>query len=416
MKTLEVAVLDTRAGGGAVRAANIVALRRASGVKDCRTIPIIPPQTTIDPGTVATCPPIGFARLPTLIQKAPLPGSWKTISSPAKIMYKLLDKNYNPDVIISHHENIDSVKIAEHLSRSLGSKSITILQLPPFYGDKRRFEKIQESINRYWWLVTSIYRLTTPSDIIHYSYAKLILPLSRKLTWNFAKKLLQRFNAVLAISPSIPLEMGDEWADRVIPFQGCGLHEKELELLLRFRSSPLGSSKPYIVFPARMTVVKGVADLILASLLMKRYIPNFKLLIVGSAGRVEEDRVRRIIQRLGLSGNIVYLGFIRRDLEYWDLRRKAKLTIYPSHVDSFSYTVLESLLLGVPVVAYDIPALRLNYRGVEGLYLVEEGDIEALAMHTVELLEKSRVEVGMPPARTIREVALEEKMLIEKVL
>jgi len=37
-------------------------------------------------------------------------------------------------------------------------------------------------------------------------------------------------------------------------------------------------------------------------------------------------------------------------------------------------------------------------------------------MHTVELLEKSRVEVGMPPARTIREVALEEKMLIEKVL
>ena len=97
-------------------------------------------------------------------------------------MYKLLDKNYNPDVIISHHENIDSMKVAEHISRSLRSKSITILQLPLFYGDKRRFEKIHESINRYLWLFTLIFRLTTPSDIIYYSYTKLILPLSRKLT------------------------------------------------------------------------------------------------------------------------------------------------------------------------------------------------------------------------------------------
>jgi len=84
MKTLEVAGLDIRAGG-AVGAVNIIALRRTSGVKDCRTIPIIPPQTTIDPRTVATCPPIGSARFPTLIQKAPLPESWKTISSPTKI-------------------------------------------------------------------------------------------------------------------------------------------------------------------------------------------------------------------------------------------------------------------------------------------------------------------------------------------
>jgi len=51
--------------------------------------------------------------------------------------------------------------------------------------------------------------------------------------------------------------MGDEWASGVISFQGYGLHEKELELLLRFRSSSIESSKPYIVFSARMTVVKG---------------------------------------------------------------------------------------------------------------------------------------------------------------
>jgi glycosyltransferase involved in cell wall biosynthesis len=107
---------------------------------------------------------------------------------------------------------------------------------------------------------------------------------------------------------------------------------------------------------------------------------------------------------------------MRRDHDYWSLRRKARLAIYPSHVDSFSYTVLESLLLGVPVVAYNIPALRLNYSGVEGLYLVEEGDIEALATKVLEVLERRRVEVGIPPVRTNYEVALEEKALIEKAL
>ncbi len=123
--------------------------------------------------------------------------------------------------------------------------------------------------------------------------------------------------------------------------------------------------------------------------------------------------MRRIAANLGLKDNVVLLGYMRRDHDYWSLRRKAKLTLYPSHVDSFSYIVLESLLLGVPVVAYNIPALKLNYGG---LYLVEEGDVEALATKVLEVLERRRVEVGIPPVRTNYEVALEEKALIEKSL
>jgi len=268
----------------------------------------------------------------------------------------------------------------------------------------------------YLGLITSLSRQITPLDIIYYSYSKAILPQSRRLVWSFSKKLLQRFNAILAASPSIPLEMGDEWANRIVSFQGYGLDREELELLLKFRASSIELSKPYLVFPARITIVKGVAELILVSLLIKRSIPNFKLFIMGSARRFMENHVKRLIRRLGLSDNIVYLGYMRRDLEYWTIRRKAKLTIYPSHEDSFSYTVLESLLLGVPVVAYDIPALKLNYGSVEGLYLVEEGDVEALATQVLEVLEKDKVEVGMPPVRAMYEIALEEKALIEELI
>jgi glycosyltransferase involved in cell wall biosynthesis len=170
------------------------------------------------------------------------------------------------------------------------------------------------------------------------------------------------------------------------------------------------------VFPARLSISKGLADLLLVSALLKRAYQNFKLLLIGSGSKMVESQMRRIISNLELKDNVVLLGYMRRDRDYWSLRRKAKLTIYPSHVDSFSYTVLESLLLGVPVTAYDIPALRLNYGDVEGLYLVEEGNIEALATKVIEILGKRKVEVEIPPVRTNYDGALEEKTLIEKLL
>jgi glycosyltransferase involved in cell wall biosynthesis len=420
MRTLEVAVLDPKAGGGALRAAIMVSLRRRIGVEDCKTLPINPQlydlTHTIIVNAFKSCPPAGSASMPSIVQRAPLPWSWKILLTPARLLYRLSSKDYNPDVIISHHENIDSLRVASLVKEYLGSKSVAILQLPPFYGDIVRLQRIRRSVSMYWQLVISMAKPSSLSDLIHYSYSKVGVPVSTRIVWSSAKKLLSDFSLILATSPSIPLEMGDEWVYRVVSFHGYGLDRGELEVLLEFREASVEPHKPYIVFPARLTISKGLADLLLVSAILKRSYSNFKLILIGSGSRMVESQMRRIIANLGLKDNVVLLGYMRRDHDYWSLRRKAKLTIYPSHVDSFSYTVLESLLLGVPVVAYNIPALRLNYSGVEGLYLVEEGDIEALASKVLEVLERRRVEVGIPPVRTNYEVALEEKALIEKAL
>jgi glycosyltransferase involved in cell wall biosynthesis len=420
MRTLEVAVLDPKAGGGAMRAATMISLRRRVGVEDCRTLPINPQFYDLNHIIVVnafkSCAPVGSASVLSVIQRTPLPWSWKILLTPAKLLYRLSSKDYNPDVIISHHENIDSLRVASLVKEYLGSKSVAILQLPPFYGDKVRLQRIQGSVNMYWQLVISTSKPSLLPDLIYYSYSKLGVPTSTRIVWSSAKKLLGGFNLILATSPSIPLEMGDEWVYRVISFHGYGLDRGELEVLLKLRETSIEPHKPYIVFPARLSISKGLADLLLVSALLKRAYPNFKLLLIGSGSKMVESQMRRIISNLELKDNVVLLGYMRRDHDYWSLRRKAKLTIYPSHVDSFSYTVLESLLLGVPVTAYDIPALRLNYGDIEGLYLVEEGDIEALATKIIEILGKRKVEVEIPPVRTNYDVALEEKTLIEKLL
>jgi hypothetical protein len=226
MRTLEVAGLDPKTGG-AMRAAMMISLRRRVGVEDCRTLPIDPHfydlTNVIVTKALKSCPPVGSVSLPSIVQKTPLPSSWKILLTPAKLLYRLSSKDYNPDVIISHHETIDSLRVASLVKEYLGSKSVAILQLPPFYGDKVRLQRIQRSLNMYWQLVISTSKPSSLPDLIYYSYSKLGVPVSTRIVWSSAKKLLGGFNLILATSPSIPLEMGDEWVYRVISFHGYGL-------------------------------------------------------------------------------------------------------------------------------------------------------------------------------------------------
>ena len=95
---------------------------------------------------------------------------------------------------------------------------------------------------------------------------------------------------------------------------------------------------------------------------------------------------------------------------------KARLMLYPSHEDTFSYAVLESLHLGTPVVGYKIPALEIYYGGLPGVVLVEEWDLEALAVKTMEILEKRVDAVEPPKIKPWGEIMSEEVGLIHKLL
>jgi glycosyltransferase involved in cell wall biosynthesis len=67
-----------------------------------------------------------------------------------------------------------------------------------------------------------------------------------------------------------------------------------------------------------------------------------------------------LARKLNIHDKILLTGHIPRE-ELFMLKAKALVHLYPSHEDAFPYSVLESLALGTPVVAYDIPALRINF-------------------------------------------------------
>ncbi len=92
----------------------------------------------------------------------------------------------------------------------------------------------------------------------------------------------------------------------------------------------------------------------------------------------------RRVRALGVEKNLTMLRWLSRDDLYATIRR-SKVLLYPSYVDAFSITVLESLYLGVPVLAYGIDALRLIWADRLGVYLSPVGNPAALAQRYAEL-------------------------------
>jgi glycosyltransferase involved in cell wall biosynthesis len=105
------------------------------------------------------------------------------------------------------------------------------------------------------------------------------------------------------------------------------------------------------------------------------------------AGRFNDGTTERAfvreVRRLGLD-SVRLTGWLSK-AEFYGLLSRAKVLLYPSHSDSFSIVVLESLACGTPVVAYDIPGLRSVYGDLPAVRFVKEFDRRAMAEEAVSL-------------------------------
>ena len=109
---------------------------------------------------------------------------------------------------------------------------------------------------------------------------------------------------------------------------------------------------PYLLFAARLQPLKG-ADLVVEALGLMDPATRPGLII---AGEVSEDFaayrgvIDEIVERYGLEDRVVYTGAQPRPV-FASLMRHAKLTLVPSHSETFGLVALESAASGVPVVA-----------------------------------------------------------------
>lgn len=183
---------------------------------------------------------------------------------------------------------------------------------------------------------------------------------------------------VLAISQDVAEAATRHGADpsrvRVVP---NGIAPEEIGLsAAEDNRPPLPDIPLRLLFVGRLSIEKGVADLLAAcALLLRREVP-FALDIVGDGPL--RTRLERQAAELGLGERVRFLGAKSR-ARLGALYQGAHITCVPSLSEPQGIVVLESLIAGVPVVASDVGGIPDMVRDGENGVLHAPGNPEQIA-------------------------------------
>jgi len=136
------------------------------------------------------------------------------------------------------------------------------------------------------------------------------------------------------------------------------------------------------VFCSRLHPQKGVEGLIEIWAEVVKSSPDAKLSIIGNGDDEYEQYLHGKAQALDIDGSIEWLGYVNNEAKY-EIYRSAKLFIHSTVFDNNGMVAAEALCSGLPVVMYDLPALRKVY--TEGCVKIPYGDQKKFADEIVKL-------------------------------
>jgi len=217
-----------------------------------------------------------------------------------------------------------------------------------------------------------------------YSYGKrLNKQVDRKTRW-----ALKEGRYFTAVSRSLKDEMvasgAIEGSIRVIP-NGVNLES--------FRGQNVFESvKPYLFSMGRLVFVKGYDVLIetFAKIIEENY--DIELIIAGRGP--EEDSLRDLVRKKGLSGRVKFVGFVDGEKKV-SLLKGSRFCVCPSRREGLGSANIEALAAGKPVVAFDVDGISdIIEHGKNGL-LARAGDSEDLASKMQILLRDEKLRERM---------------------
>ncbi|MEM1567627.1 glycosyltransferase [Pyrobaculum sp.] len=300
------------------------------------------------------------------------------------------------DAYLSYHENFESLTKALVGGLACGVPKIALLQGIPFYRDVNRRRNILRALSLF--------------EKYGGSYGAAYLALRRAVVLrppSIFGKVLRLFNGVIHVSRAIPEETG---IPGIVLDPGVSLPKKEIELAMKMRAK---ANRRDIIYVGRPVPEKGVIEAVLAYAHIAQKTTHRLIIIAPRHFGVKA--ALKAAKKLGISHKVFHKTPQSR-LDLLQAYATSKALVYPSHDDSYSLIVYEALLTSTPVVAYDIPALRLNFaqRGATGLTLISEGDYIQLGEALLQALEKNTDTT--PPHTTPLEKILTQEAEIIKAL
>ena len=171
-----------------------------------------------------------------------------------------------------------------------------------------------------------------------------------------------------------------------------------------------------VLFMGVLIKRKGVADLIRAVDILKKKnrLDNVKFVIAGSG--VEEAELKTMCKKLELDKYINFVGWTSGEKKE-RLFRESQMLVLPSYNEGLPVSILEAISYGMPVVATCVGDISAAIIDGENGYLVEPGDVDALANSIYKLIsEKANWQKKSESARKISISQFDETVFFETIL
>jgi glycosyltransferase involved in cell wall biosynthesis len=134
------------------------------------------------------------------------------------------------------------------------------------------------------------------------------------------------------------------------------------------RLSILEKTKEYeAVYIGRVDKAKGLDDLVDVWHSLSQNHPSWRLLIIGDGPYYREICTK--VNHLGMQKNISFAGNVS-GYSRFDLLAQGKLLVLLSRSEGWPVSLMEGLACGLPVVSYDIPAVRDNFASCQSVRMV----------------------------------------------
>jgi glycogen(starch) synthase len=153
-----------------------------------------------------------------------------------------------------------------------------------------------------------------------------------------------------------------------------------------FRARFALPDQPLILFVGRLVREKGIQVLLQAMPIVKAYVPQAKLVIVGGGWRAHLEAFARFLR---MESSVCFTGFIP-DEELLRLYRVVDVAVYPSLYEPFGIVALEAMAAGVPVVVSDAGGLKEVVQHERTGLITWAGNAESLAWGILRVLQEPR--------------------------
>lgn len=147
-----------------------------------------------------------------------------------------------------------------------------------------------------------------------------------------------------------------------------------------------------VLFMGVLIQRKGVSDLLDAVAKLRDTGRLGDMCVVVAGTGAQEDELKEKAKSLGLTdGAVQFAGWIDGDRKR-ELFESSQALVLPSYNEGLPVAVLEAISYGMPVVATDVGDIASAVHDGENGYLIEQGDVDALADALAGIDDKTRYE------------------------